>query len=142
MKTRINPRLAKIIFAAIAFVGYGGWALYSNIMDGSEASMIIAWRAACIQGVYSAIVTLVNMLMLEFSFSRYFFEHPPTLARAYSVATVLLLQYSMIVPVHILNGTPNIFITLLPGMIIGTAFSYAYITAYSQARDEAVAEKS
>lgn len=132
----LNPLITKIIFSTAAFLGYGSWAVYSNIMDGSESSMLIAWRAGCIQGVYSALITLVNMLMLEFSYSRFYAEHPPKIGRVYAVITVLMFQYSVIIPVHLINGTPNIFLTLLPGIIIGTAFSYAYVSAYSKATTE------
>lgn len=130
----LNPRFAKYIFAVAALIGYGGWAVYSNIMDGSKSSMIIAWRAGCIQGVYSAILTLVNMLMLEFSYRRFFSGYTPLLARVYAVASVMFAQYLLIVPIHIVNGTPNIFLTLLPGIVIGSLFSYAYVSAYARSK--------
>lgn len=130
----LNPRFAKYIFALAAFTGYGGWAVYSNIMDGSESSMIIAWRAGCIQGVYSAILTLANMLMLEYSYHRFFSGYAPLLARVYTVASVMFAQYLLIVPIHIVNGTPNIFLTLLPGIVIGSLFSFVYISTYARSK--------
>jgi len=130
----INPRFAKYVFAVAAFTGYGSWAVYSNVMDGSEASMIIAWRAGFIQGVYSAILTLANMLMLEFSYRRFFSGYAPRPARLYAVASVMFAQYFLIVPIHVINGTPNIFLTLLPGIIIGSVFSYVYVSAFANSR--------
>ena len=120
----------KTTLSTLAFLGYGSWALYSNVADNSAASMVIAWRAAFIQGSYSAILTLLSMALLELVYRKIANHLKPITAVPLAVTTVMLAQYSLIVPVHAYNNTPNILTTLLPGIIIGSIFSLAYLLNY------------
>lgn len=132
--TLLNPTLSgrdiikKAAITLIAILGYGGWAFYSNSpINGDAELQAIAFRAGIIQGGYSGILTLTNIILLEAVLKH--LNHRLTL-NFNMVATLTIagaVQYAIIIPVHLANDTPNILITLLPGFIIGTAFSFAYL---------------
>ena len=124
----MNENTKKLLITAIAIIGYGGWALYSNwpAVSNAEAEMI-AIRAGIIQGGYSGLLTLINIIILEAVFLKLNSRLPCNVNMVATVSIATVAQYSIIIPVHIMNQTPNIFITLLPGFIIGTAFSTAYL---------------
>jgi len=123
-----NETAKKLIITAVAVIGYGSWALYSNWpADGDAHGQMIAIRAACIQGFYSGFLTLITVIALEAIFLRL---NKKLSCRSNMIVTVTItaiMQYSIIVPVHIFNQTPNIFITLLPGFIIGTIISTVFL---------------
>ncbi len=124
----MNENIKKLLITTIAVIGYGGWALYSNWpADGNADAQMIAIRAAIIQGSYSGLLTLVNIIVLEAVFLKLNSLLPCIVNMVATVSIATIAQYSIIIPVHIMNQTPNIFITLLPGFIIGTAFSTAYL---------------
>lgn len=52
----------------IAFFCYAGWAYYANSLVTSEHDVLI--KAALVQGVYSACITLVFTFLLEYFFSK------------------------------------------------------------------------
>ncbi len=129
----------KLVITALAFFGYGGWALYCNWS--SDLSMQnIAWRAACIQGTYAGGLTLANVYILEWllikikqKFSAISPSHVIEKSQLWLTVIIgLLVQYSIIIPIHLLNQTPNIFLTLLPGLIIGTIFNYIYLVNFNK----------
>jgi len=118
-----SSKVRPYLIALVAVLGYGGWAYYSNAM----VDTTIAFRAACIQGGYSGLLTLFNVLLLEALFRRFDPYLSCNLNMATTLAIATTLQYAVIIPVHMLNQTPNILVTLLPGFVIGTLFSAAYL---------------
>ena len=116
---------ALIVLAAV--LGYGGWAVYSNMLDQPAAMHSVAWRAGCIQGGYAGLLTLINISILESLYRVLLQRQGITAASITTLLVSTVAQYSIIIPVHLLNGTPNILLTLLPGLVIGTAFSSAYL---------------
>lgn len=124
----MNDHLKKALITTVAVLGYGGWAYYSNLpADGAADLQMIAMRAGIIQGGYSGILTLVNVIVLEALFLRLNARLNCTVNMVVTVLAAAVAQYAIIIPVHIMNQTPNIFITLLPGFIIGTGFSVGYL---------------
>ncbi|MBT8148453.1 MAG: hypothetical protein KJO24_00875 [Gammaproteobacteria bacterium] len=123
----MNAWIKRALIVAAAVLGYGGWAVYSNML-GQPATMDgVAWRAGCIQGSYAGLLTLVNISILEALFRFLLQRQGATAATLNTLLASTVAQYSIIIPVHLLNGTPNILLTLLPGLVIGTAFSSAYL---------------
>ncbi len=123
----------KLLITLIAMLGYGLWAYFANCYSGAvENPEMIATRAGIIQGAYAGALTFLNVIMLERIYKRLkdSFSHAQTVGIAVVIA--LIGQYAVIVPVHIFNGTPNILITLLPGLVIGTIFSISYTHAYAK----------
>ncbi|MBT8139986.1 MAG: hypothetical protein KJP25_09450 [Gammaproteobacteria bacterium] len=136
------PRGLKQGFIVLAAaLGYGGWAVYSN-MPGQlgptgPAEMMaemshVAWRAGFIQGGYAGLLTLINLAILERLFGHLRRRCTALQAAGLTLLVSTVAQYSIIIPVHLLNGTPNILITLLPGFVISTLFSSAYLWHVAQ----------
>lgn len=123
-----NDIAKKALITLVAVIGYSSWALYSNWpADGDAHGQMIAIRAACIQGFYSGFLTLITVIALEAIFLRLNKKLSCRSNMIVTVAITAIMQYSIIVPVHIFNQTPNILITLLPGFIIGTIFSMVFL---------------
>ena len=114
-----------IVIAAV--LGYGGWAVYSNRLGQPADMAMVAWRAGCIQGGYAGVLTLINISMLEALFKRLLKRLPVTSAALITLLLATATQYAVIIPVHLINGTPNILLTLLPGLVIGTLFCCFYL---------------
>lgn len=87
----------------------------------------VALRAGVIQGAYAGLLTLVNLSVLEFLFLKFNSLLPCLVNIFVTVLSATFVQYLIIVPIHLVNGTPNIVLTLAPGIVIGTAFSTAYL---------------
>lgn len=124
--------MTKFLITLAAIIGYGGWAFYSNsspsMMQDQSVIMMVAYRAACIQGLYAGLLTLINLWLLEKIFASFPAERLTLKTRRIiTVIAATIAQYSLIISVHVVNQTPNIFITLLPGFIIGTTFSTVYL---------------
>jgi hypothetical protein len=118
----------KVWITVIAVLGYGGWAFYSSVYDGSmQQNFAVAMRAGFIQGAYSGLLTLINITALEFMFLKLNSMMPCLANMVLTVVCATIVQYGVIVPIHIINGTPNIVLTLAPGFFIGTTFSAAYL---------------
>lgn len=124
-----------------AMLGYGGWAVYSNMPGqlgpSGPAEMMgqmsnVAWRAGCIQGGYAGLLTLINLSILEYLYDKLLQRMPGLQAAAWTLLASTIAQYSIIIPVHLLNGTPNILLTLAPGFVISTLFSSAYLWRLAQ----------
>ena len=120
--------LNKLIITLIAMLGYGGWAYYCNIpANGDIELQTIAFRAGIIQGGYSGILTLTQMILLQAVLKHLNQLLTLNLNMIATITTASALQYAIIIPVHLANDTPNILMTLLPGFFIGTAFSFGYL---------------
>lgn len=135
-KPASGHRGRQLLIVMAATLGYGGWAVFSNMPgqlgpSGPDAMMEqmsnVAWRAGFIQGGYAGILTLINLSILERLYAMLVRRMRSLPAATYTLLVSTLAQYSIIIPVHLVNGTPNILITLLPGFIISTVFSMAYL---------------
>ncbi len=88
-------------------------------------------RAALTQGSYSFAVTLILTGLMECLFAR--LRDWPKQRRLYgSAIPVCLLLYLSSYGVNYLAGTPNILLTILPGALISTVYSFSYIGALSK----------
>ncbi len=104
-----------VLSASAGWIGYGGWAYFANHDYGQTA----AWRAFLTQGGYSFVVTLVMTVLLENLYRR-------TSSVVWSAGSVSLLLYASSWSVNWIAGTPEILITILPGAIIGTVYSFSW----------------
>ena len=123
----VKPTQKQALIVLAAILGYGGWGVYSNLLDQPSDMLIVAWRAGVIQGCYAGLLTLINLALLELLYKRLHRRMGPTPAIFCALALATAAQYSLIIPIHLINGTPNIALTLLPGFVIGTLFSFAYL---------------
>lgn len=116
----IRSGLARsLVSGAIGFVGYGGWAFSANLAYGLEAAV----KAALTQGSYSFALTLVITVLMEYLYG---LLAKPLLRFCVTFFGTCTVLYSTSWGVNFLAGTPEIFMTILPGMIIGTIYTLGY----------------
>lgn len=116
-----NASLMRSFLSAIAgFSVYGGWACYVNADYGTDLAMMIG----LVQGGYSFVLTFVMALVTEWLFKR-FTESKNQVA--YVMITVSSALFTMPYVIHLLLGTPAIWMTILPGFVIGTMYTRLYV---------------
>lgn len=91
----------------------------------------MALRAALTQGSYSFVITLILTGLMEWLFSC--LSGWQKRDRFYaSTLPVCLLLYLSSYTVNFLAGTPNILLTILPGAILSTLYTFSYIGALAK----------
>ncbi|MDG1286971.1 MAG: hypothetical protein P8P30_05325 [Rickettsiales bacterium] len=106
---------------AAAFV-YGGWAAYAN----SEHATDVWLRAGLVQAATSFTVTLVITLFARWVFLRSGGgRRGVAIGYVCSFCSVTLFSYGA----HYISGTPDIWQTITPSMIIGSAYLVSYLLA-------------
>ncbi|MBX2808703.1 MAG: hypothetical protein KTR20_08745 [Cellvibrionaceae bacterium] len=120
-----QPLVRLTLSAVLALLAYGGWAYFANSLHGPKRAFI----AACTQGVYSFVLTLVLSLVIE-----YLFRYMRTLPLgAYVLGLISCLAlYATSWAINALAGTPEIFITILPGAVIGSLYTAVYIATLAR----------
>ncbi|MEL7311295.1 MAG: hypothetical protein AAFN07_07290 [Pseudomonadota bacterium] len=108
-----------MIAATIAFVFYALWAAWANRQHGAGDMAL----AALVQGGYSAIVTLGMTSLIEWLFAGSGSLWQREL-RCVS-GTVLLLVFSS-TAVHLVAGTAELLMTILPSWVFGTLYALVY----------------
>ncbi len=113
-----------ILSAIAAFLGYGSWSAYANYDHGMD----IATKILLIYGTYSAIATLAYSSIMEFIYSQ---AHPRKIAAGLTLLITCALMYSTTVAVNIIAETPELLLTITPGIIISTFFALGYVKVLS-----------
>lgn len=111
--------------ALIGLVFYGLWAVWAN----HDHGLSIALRAGMIQGGLSFIVTLTGTQLMK---ALYQAPGPPWWQFLRACGGALLGIYVLIVGAHLLNGTPNILLTLAPGLPITIVFCVSFCWGLSR----------
>ncbi|MEL6948661.1 MAG: hypothetical protein AAGM16_00875 [Pseudomonadota bacterium] len=121
-----SPVLRAAGAAAVAFAFYAIWGAWANRSHGFD-SMVLAGLT---QGIYSALVTLAMTSVIEFLFAgagavrtRQF--------RCVAITVGLLLVSSVLV--HVVAGTAELIMTVLPSWVFGTAYVIAYAHGLARA---------
>lgn len=98
---------------------YGGWAVAANWTHGLEAVA----RAGAVQAAYSIATTAVMSSLMEALFVRL----PSGKARIWQTAAITSgLGAIALVSLHLLAGTPELLLTVLPSLFVGTLFAALY----------------
>lgn len=116
-----------MLSALVGFAAYGAWAYVANMNHGDE----MATRAALTQGSYSFIITLVLTGLMEKLFA-WLATCSPRQRFWLSTLPVCLLLYLSSWTVNYLAGTPNILLTILPGAIMSSVYTFSYIAALAK----------
>lgn len=142
MQQWVSHKKVRVWVPPIAgFLFYGGWALLANsgllsellpegtlvnaagnAEGGHEAALI----AGLTQGSYSFTVTLLLALIVEGLFQR-LSGWPLRSVWVFCVAFVVLVSTSA--GVNIMVGTPNVALTILPGLVVSSLYTVVYILA-------------
>lgn len=122
MRSRLpnSPLLRSVIAGFAGLVGYGSWAAYANFDHG----MAIAVRSGLVQGTYSFVLTFLMTWVTEGLFAK--LASMPMGA----VVTTVVVSFILFVSaygIHMLVGTPEILMTILPGFVIGSGYTAVYV---------------
>lgn len=127
----LTPFQRSAISAAAGFFFYGAWAYFVNSMHGVEAAI----KAACVQGSYSFVLTLIMTLLIEGIYRHLFKLFSHSLLVIWG--TVLLccaIIFSTSWWVNATAGTPEIFDTVILGYVIGGIYTTIYVHALAHGR--------
>ena len=129
MTTWLRRRWVRSLLPAIAgFCAYGGWAYLANMSHGSQA----AGTAAVVQGSYSFILTLSTTLVMERLYSAFHGQQQRVLK---VIGATCLGLFLTAYGINWLANTPEILATILPGFLIGSAFTILYVRHLAAATD-------
>lgn len=116
MTDRPRDSLPMSLFAMAFFLC---WGLYINWDHGFSARVQVAFTQGLLGLVTTYFLAELAVWGVQKSMKR---THPVLLAGTLSWSTV----YLIVIGVHWLAGTPELFLTVLPGMITGAIFSLGY----------------
>ena len=125
---RKSPQLSALqrsfISGVAGFIVYGGWGFWVNMSHGTEMGVM----AGLIQGSYSFVLTLSMTIVMEYLMRML------AGVRARQVITVVTVSIGTFVvaySIQWLNSTPEIFLTIIPGFLIGAVYSGVYVAGLS-----------
>lgn len=119
-----SPALRLLVSASAGLLAYGAWAFIANMEHGNS----MAYRAAITQGSYSFVITLLLTGIMEWSFKLHQGSSQRMRFWKTCIPVCVLLYLSSWV-VNFLAGTPNIFLTILPGAILSSVYTFSYVAA-------------
>lgn len=114
-----GSRRRAIVVGIAAFLLFGGWALVAN-REHSTREMV---RAALAQGCFSFISSTSSVLLLEYLYGLGRTLNQKLALGAVGTPCIILLAMT---GGHVLAGTPNVVMTLLPSWISGAIFCVIY----------------
>ncbi|APR76462.1 Hypothetical protein A7982_01809 [Minicystis rosea] len=110
----------------LAALVYGGWAFAVNLQHGAAPAV----RAGCLQGASSATTTLVVSGAVE---RLYAARAGRPLQRIVAWLVPALLGACLHLTIHVIAGTPEILITILPSVVLGVVFAGTYVLGLMRA---------
>jgi len=118
--SNIRPITRCLISAIAGFFFYGGWAYFVNFSYG----LTIASKAFFTQGMISFCITLVLTQFMELFFRLFLsFQFAYWIT---AVGTSLIVVFISCL-INILAGTPEVFMTILPGALISSMYTFSYV---------------
>ncbi len=125
MQFQRSPVIRSLLAATVAFTFYGAWAWWANRMHDPPARQL----AALTQGAYSAAVTLALTSLVELLY-RGRLSRRLRLARCIAGSVFLLVVSS--IGIHLLAGTAELLLTVLPSWIFGSTYAVVYAFALTR----------
>ena len=110
-----QKKRAALLTAVAAALGYGGWAVYANYEHGTHAWLM----AGLVQASYAFCSTFVVTYVAQRTFTKYDCGIKGVCA-GFVASFVVMLAIPLLV--HNLVGTPDIWQTILPGLIWGSIY--------------------
>ncbi|MBI1300708.1 MAG: hypothetical protein GC137_03525 [Alphaproteobacteria bacterium] len=120
-KTKQEKRGRAIFLTALAAgLGYGAWAFYANLDHGFSTALM----SSSIQAIYAFISTLTITHVARYVFLHYKCGYKGILA-GFVLSFLVMLAIPLVV--HNYFGTPNIWQTILPGLIWGSIYLMGFL---------------
>jgi hypothetical protein len=110
-----TSKLYNILSASIAFVMWGLWAYFVNVGKGASSPYLYA----IVQGVFSFVMTLVIVRVLQYFWVR--MQGQPFADLAPVIFTVFLTGLVLVL-IHVLIATPNLIGTVIAPLTVSFAF--------------------
>lgn len=107
------------IFVALAFLLQGLWAGYVAWDHG----LILSLRAGFLHGLLCAGMTIISTLLMDTLFN---LVARPWLGFLLAVTGTCVVMLGGAVVVHLINGTPDILVTITPLILLGVPFYIFY----------------
>jgi len=117
------------ISALTGLIFYGGWAYFVHY----DYGFTIAIKAFFTQGLISFFITLVLTHFMELLFHRFKSRRLGYWLTAI-IASVLVVLISF--TTNVIVGTPEVIMTILPGSLISTLYSFSYARLLAHIRKE------
>lgn len=114
-----SAKKRSVISALLGLLGYGVWAYWVNSEYGQSAAI----KAAFTQGSYSFVVTFCNTFVIEFVY-RYLIGKKYRLVITALMTSFLVCFLSWCI--NTVLGTPEVFMTILPGCIMTLVYGFLY----------------
>jgi hypothetical protein len=115
---RIDTGRRKLVLAVGAAVMYGSWAFVANVSRGGGA-----WRAAVAQAILSFVSTMTISIVMEAAYGR---SGTPKARAIRAAAAGCATTCVMTTAVHLAVGTPNLVVTVVPVLVIGSTYCVLY----------------
>ena len=109
-----------IVTSLAAALGYGGWAVYVNYEHGVHAWMM----AGAIQGTYAFLSTLFITHIARIVYLKCGCKIRGILT-GFGMSFLIMLAIPLLL--HNVAGTPNIWQTILPGLIWGSIYLIGFL---------------
>lgn len=130
----MNRALVRSVAAGVlGFLAYGSWAFWVNMEHGTD----IGARAGLVQGSWSFVLTLTMTLVMEWLLR---VTAPTGAPGVVTLVITVACLFGGSWSVNWLAGTPDILLTILPGFLIGSGYSTAYIWAHRRLSQRRQAE--
>lgn len=116
----LSAKTLTLLTALAAALGYGGWAIFANFEHGIKPGVI----AGLVQGVYAFISTLSITHIARWVFLKF-----NCAWRGITVGFIasFIVMIALPLSVHNLAGTPDIWQTILPGLIWGSIYLIGFL---------------
>ncbi|MGH1376828.1 MAG: hypothetical protein ACRBCK_10835 [Alphaproteobacteria bacterium] len=115
-----KSKRSTLIIALAAALGYGSWAVFANFEHGTHAWLM----AGIVQAVYAFISTLSITHVARWTFIRYKCGIKGIIT-GFGMSFVVMLAIPL--SVHNFFGTPDIWQTILPGLIWGSIYLLGFL---------------
>lgn len=133
--TRLNFLQRSFLSAVAGLLGYGLWAYLVNSPHGVAA----AFKAACVQGSYSFILTFVMTILIELLYRLFArVSDSQRLIRLASIVSVCSIIYTTSWWVNVMAGTPEVFNTVILGYVVGGIYTVGYVQSLSRRDGEII----
>lgn len=111
--------------ACAALLIYGGWAVYANFEHGLHAGV----TAGIVQGVYAFISTLTITLIAKAVYQKC---GCGVRGICLGFCTSFIIMITIPLSVHTAFGTPDIWQTILPGLIWGSIYLLGVLVVFER----------
>ncbi len=122
MSNRTAATFRSVLAGIAGFVVYGGWAYFVNQPYGTDMGLMAGFT----QGSYSFVLTLSTTFLME-HLLLLLAEVPAKRVLTVCATSVITLGTAWLI--HFFVGTPEVWLTILPGFAIGTIYTISYVMA-------------